>query len=449
MTGREKIFSLLSPIVKKSPADQTETVIINGQAGLTRYANSTIHQNVFEVNSKIYFRVALGKKIGVAATNVLSKDGLKKALGDAITIAKNQRETADFQGLPDKLPYKKLKTHFKKTANLTPLQRAEIIKKIFEKAAKHNLTVAGAFSTGESEIAVINSNGVACYQPVTSANISMTAMSDNSSGYADDLARNVDDLDFDQLAETAIRKCLDSKDPQELQPGEYTVILEPKAVAELLEWMNYIGFGAKSFQDGTSFLSGKIGQKIMGGNVSIYDDGNDDQSMAFPFDFEGVPKKKVFFVQNGLAKGVVYDTLTCVKDKTKTTGHALTPDTAERALGLNLFIKGGDTNLKKMVESADRGILVTRFHYINGLIDTNNAVMTGMTRDGTFYLENGKVKHGIKNLRFTESMLKAFSNVEQLSRQRKLIASWWSDVGCITVPAMKVNRFRFTGKTSF
>ena len=449
MTGKEKIFSLLSPIVKKSPTDQTEAVVINGQAGLTRYANSTIHQNVFEANSKIYFRVALGKKIGVAATNVLSKDGLKKALEDAITIAKNQRETTDFQGLPGKLPYKKLKTHFKKTANFTPRQRAEIIKEIFEKAAKRNLTVAGAFSTGESEIAVLNSRGVACYQPVSSASINMTAMSDNSSGYADTLARNVDQLDFEQLVETAIQKCLDSKNPQELQPGEYTVILEPKAVAELLEWMNYIGFGAKSFQDGTSFLSGKVGQKIMGENVSIYDDGNDGQSMAFPFDFEGVPKKKVFFVQKGVAKGVVYDTLTCVKDKTKTTGHALTQDTAERALGLNLFVKGGDSNLKKMVESTERGILVTRFHYINGLIDTNNAVMTGMTRDGTFYLEQGKVKHGIKNLRFTESMLKAFSNVEQLSRQRKLISSWWSDVGCITVPAMKVNNFRFTGKTSF
>jgi predicted Zn-dependent protease len=449
MTAKDKIFSLLDPIIKKSPADQTEAVVINGQAGLTRYANSTVHQNVFEVNSRIYFRVALGKKIGVAATNILSKEGLKKALEDATTIAKNQRETSDFKGLPGKSPYKKMRTYFKKTASFSPRQRAEIIKTIFEKAGKYNLTVAGAFSTGESEITVINSNGVACYQPVTSANISMTAMSDNSSGYADGLARNVDDLDFDQLAETAIRKCLDSKDPQELQPGEYTVILEPKAVAELLEWMNYIGFGAKSFQDGTSFLSGKIGQKIMGGNVSIYDDGNDDQSMAFPFDFEGVPKKKVFFVRNGVAKGVVYDTLTCVKDKTKTTGHALTPDTAERALGLNLFVKGGDSNLKKMVGATERGILITRFHYINGLIDTNNAVMTGMTRDGTFYLENGTVKHGIKNLRFTESMLKAFSNVEQLSRQRKLISSWWSDVGCITVPAMKVNNFRFTGKTSF
>ena len=449
MTGKEKFFSLINPIIKKSPADQTEAVVINSQAGLTRYANSTIHQNVFEVNSKIYFRVALGKKIGVASTNLLDKESMKRALEDAITIAKNQKETPDFTGLPGKSSYKKLKTYSKKTANFTPLQRAQEIKKIFEMAAKRNFTVAGAFSTGESELAILNSNGVACYQPVSSAYINITAMSDNSSGYADGLSRNVVDLDIESLTETAIQKCLDSKNPQALEPGEYTVILEPKAIAELLEWMNYIGFGAKSYQDGTSFLSGKVGRKIMGENVSIYDDGNDDMSMAFPFDFEGMPKKKIFFVQKGVAKGVVYDSITANKDKTKSTGHALTPDSPDRALALNLFIKAGDSNLKKMVESTERGILITRFHYINGLIDTNNAVMTGMTRDGTFYVEKGKVRHGIKNLRFTESMLKAFSNVEQLSRQRKLISSWWSDIGCICVPAMKINNFRFTGKTDF
>lgn len=449
MIGREKIFSLFAPIIKKSPADQTEAVVINSQAGLTRYANSTIHQNVHEVNSKVYFRVALGKKLGVSATNVLTKESLKKTLEDAITIARNQRENPDFSGLSEKASYKKLKTYSKKTANFTPLGRAQMVKKIFDMADKHRLTIAGAFSTGESEVAVLNGNGAACYQPVSSAYINISAMSDNSSGYADGLCRNVDDLEIEGLAQTAIQKCLDSKNPRDCEPGEYSVILEPKAVAEILEWMNYIGFGAKAFQDGTSFLSGKIGRKIMGENVSIYDDGNDDFSMAFPFDFEGVPKKKVFLVQNGVAKAVVYDSLTANHDKTKSTGHALTPDSPDRALALNLFIKAGDSSLKKMIESTDRGILVTRFHYINGLIDTNNAVLTGMTRDGTFYVEEGRVKYGIKNLRFTESMLKAFSNVEQLSRQRKLIASWWNDIGCITAPTLKIKNFRFTGKTDF
>ena len=449
MIGKEKISSLLAPLIIKSPADQTEAVIINGQTGLTRYANSVIHQNVFEVNSRVYFRVALGKKLGVASTNAMTKDGLKQALENAMEIARTQRETSDFQGLPAKGKYAKVKTHFKKTAGFTPAQRAEAVKLVFDRAGKHGLNVAGSFSTGESEVAVLNSNGVFCYQPMTTASINMITLGENSSGYADGLSRDVSQLDIKEMAEVAIRKCLDSKNPKPFEPGEYTVILEPKAVSELLEWMNYIGFGAKTFLDGTSFLSGRIGKKVMGENISIYDDGNDDSTLACPFDFEGVPKKKVFLVQKGEAKGVVYDSLMAVRGKTKSTGHALTPDSSERSLPLNLFVAGGDSNPDKMIETTQRGLLVTRFHYINGLIDTPNALMTGMTRDGTFYIEDGKIKHGIKNLRFTDSMLRAFSNTEQMSRQKKPQASWWSDVGCITVPAMKIKSFRFTGKTDF
>ena len=449
MIGKDKIFSLLQPIIKKSPADQTEAVLINGSGGVSRYANSTIHQNMFETNSKVYFRVALGKKIGVASCNSLVKESLNSALNKAMEIAKNQKENPLFTGLPKKQAYKKVKTYNKKTANFTPLQRAKEIKKIFDKAAKYNFDVAGALSTGDAEIAVLNSNGVACYQPTSSAGINIVVMSDTSSGYSDGLSRDVDDIDTEKLAEIAIQKCLDSKNPQGLEPGEYDVVLEPTAVAALLEWMDYIGFGAKSFQEGTSFLSGRIGQKIMDEKVTFYDDGNDDKSLAFPFDFEGVPKQKVNLIEKGIAKGVVYDSLTANQDHTQSTGHALTPDSSDRALALNLFLKNGDSNVKKMIESTERGILVTRFHYINGLLDTNNALLTGMTRDGTFYIESGKAKHGIKNLRFTESMLRAFSNVVQLSKDRKLVASWSTDVGCIATPAVLIKNFRFTGKTEF
>lgn len=196
-------------------------------------------------------------------------------------------------------------------------------------------------------------------------------------------------------------------------------------------------------------MSNRIGQKIMGENVTVYDDGNDQSAIAFPFDFEGVPKQKVTLIEKGVAKGVVYDSITAHKDKVKSTGHALTPDSAEGALALNLFIEAGNSSGDKMIESVERGLLVTRFHYINGLLDTTNALLTGMTRDGTFWIENGKVKHGVKNLRFTESMLKAFSNAVQISKERKIVNSWWGDVGCVVAPAMWIKNFKFTGKTEF
>jgi len=449
MIGKDRIHTTLSSILKGSGADQTEAVFIGSESGLTRFANSFIHQNVSETNSKTYFRAILGKKIGVAVTNSFKRDDLKKALENAIEIARNQRENPDFTTLPSKQKYTKVRTHFKRTAAFTPAQRASEVKKIFDRAAKHNLTVAGSFATGESEVAVINSSGVKCYQPLAAATINVVVMSDNSSGYAEDLNRDVSQINVEDLAEIAIQKCLDSRDPKGLDPGEYDVILEHTAVANLLEWMNYIGFGSKSFQEKTSFLADRIGQKIMGDNVSIYDDGNDDSAIAFPFDFEGVARKKVSLIQKGVAKGVVYDSITANKGKVKSTGHGLPPDEAEGALCLNLFVKAGNSSKSKMVESCERGLLITRFHYINGLLDTRNALMTGMTRDGTFWIENGKIQHGVKNLRFTESMLKAFSNVEHISRDRKIVNSWWEDLGCIVCPSMLIKNFKFTGKTEF
>ncbi len=449
MIGKDNILNLLNTILKKSKADQTEAVYIGGENGLTRFANSAIHQNVSERNGRVYFRAVLGKKIGVASTNSFIKEDLEKTLGNATEIARNQKENPDFPGLPTKQEFTKLDTYFEKTARFSPTQRAEAAKKIFDKTKTLHLTAAGSFSTGDSEIAVVNTNGVACYQPLTSAYINLIVMGDNSSGFSDQLSRDVDKIEVDNLAEIAIRKCEGSKDPKDLDPGEYQVILEPSAVAALVEWMNYIGFGSKPFQEGTSFLSNRIGQKIMAENVTMYDDGTEESGIAFPFDFEGVPKQKVMLIEGGMAKGVVYDSISAHREGKKSTGHAFPPGNAEGTFAMNIFITGGDSSLDKMIESVKRGILVTRFHYINGLLDTTNALLTGMTRDGTFWVEDGKIKHGIKNLRFTESMLKAFSNVSQISQERKVVASWWDDVGCIVAPAMLIDNFKFTGKTEF
>lgn len=449
MIGKEKIFETLNSALKKSQGDQAEALLISGENGLTRYANSFIHQNVSEHNTKAIFRVALGKKIGICSTNSFKKDDLLKTLSSAYRIASHQRENHDFPGFPLKQKLTKVKTFFKKTADFSPKQRAEIVKKICDKATSHNLNVAGSFSTSQSEIAVLNTNGVHAYQPFTSASINLVVMSDNSSGYAEDMNRDVTQIDFEGLTETAIQKCLDSKNPKQIEPGEYDVILEPTAVGNLFEWLSIIGLGAKQYQEGTSFLCDKMGKKVMGDNFTLTDDGINENGLPFPFDFEGFPKKKVVLIEKGIAKNLVYDSQTAYKDKVKSTGHALPPPSTEGPVPLNLFVKAGDSSLQKMIESLERGLLVTRFHYINGYLDTKNALMTGMTRDGTFWIEKGKIKHGVKNLRFTESMLKAFSNISQISRQRRIAIPWWGDIGAIVAPAMLIRNFMFTGKTEF
>lgn len=450
MIGKEKLFGRLEKILAGSHADETDIVFVGTESGLTRYANSAIHQNVFENNSIIYFRSVLGNRIGVARTNSLVAADLKKSLQDSYEIAQNQPENPDFPGLPKPAKYQKMNTFDDTTAGFSPRDRAKVVKKVISWADRNGFTMAGALSTMSGEIAVLNSKGIRAYQPITSASINMIAMSDTSSGYAAGTSRRVGDIDIDMLTRRAVDKCEGSQHPRSIEPGDYEVILEPAAVGALLEWINYIGFGYKSFQEKTSFLAGKIGKKITADAITIYDDGLNSKSIAFPFDFEGVPKKKVVFVDKGVARGVVYDRIGAVKDKTKSTGHAQTPDqTGQGAFALNLFMTPGTTAREKMIEKVRKGILITRFHYINGFIDTPNAVLTGMTRDGTFLIENGEVVGGIKNLRFTDAMMRSFKTVKAISKEAELINSWWDAVGCISAPTLHLGSFRFTGKTEF
>jgi predicted Zn-dependent protease len=450
MIGKEKLFSDFEKVVKGCRADDVEIAFIRTSSGLTRYANSYIHQNVNEDNAQILFRAVNGQKIGVASTNSLVMADLKATLKNAIEIAKYQKDNKNFPGLPGPESYPEIDTYFESTASFSPKDRAREVKKIFVRANRRKFTAAGAYATGEGEIAIFNTRGVRCYQAVTSASINIIAMSDSSSGYSSGLSRKVEDIDTAALAEVAVEKAFVGKKPKPLEAGDYEVILEPAAVAALFEWVNIIGFGSKAYNDKTSFLSDKIGQKVMSDSITIYDDAYDTSAVAMPFDFEGVPKKKVFFVENGIGKGVVFDRLSGKKAGMPSTGHALTANQhGEGAIAFNIFIGSGDKSREEMIASVKKGVLVTRFHYINGFIDTPKAVLTGMTRDGAYLIEDGQIKYGVKNMRFTDSVLRCFSTVKGISRDRQLISSWWDSIGCIAAPTIHLGSFKFTGTTDF
>ncbi len=450
MIGKKKLIATLTKVLVKSKASDTEIVFAGTESGMTRYANSEVHQNMYEKNSKILFKSVVGKKIGVASTNSLIMADLVKTLNDSYEIALTQPDNPNYPGLAGKAKYKTLKTFDNKTAKFTPKDRVLIVKKMIAISDKKNFDLAGAFSTSTGEIAVVNSKGVRAYQPYTAASVNIIAMSDTSSGYAAGTGRKVSDIKFEKLAKRAVEKCDVAQNPISIEPGTYEVILEPEAFASLLEWMNYIGFGSKSVEQQTSFLAGKFGKKVTSDQITIVDDALDTTSVAFPFDFEGVPKKRIPIIQKGVAKGTVYDRMAGKKAKKKSTGHALTPDEAsDGAIPLNLVISGGKAKRDDMISKVKKGILVTRFHYINGFIDTPNAVLTGMTRDGTFLIENGKIVGGIKNMRFTDRMLDSFKTTVAVSKERDLVASWWSAVGCIKAPTIHLKKFKFTGKTEF
>lgn len=447
MIGEEKALEILKQLLSAVEVEQAEAVLLGKASGLTRFANSTIHQNVFEKDTVILLRVAKGKKIGVARSNLTDSESLKKLARRAAEIADSQRPNPNFESFVYSPRAQKVEAYFEETAHCSPVRRAENVKMVVAEADKLGFLAAGSHSTSVNEIAYANSLGTTQYHRFTSAYMNTVVMSPTSSGYADFSTLNIADLDARKIGEKATRICADSQNPREIPEGKYDVVILSNAVDEIMNWLSYIGFGAETFQEGRSFMSGRIGERIMGENISIWDDGLDPKGIPMPFDFEGVPKQRVNLIEKGIAKNVVYSTITAQKEGKKSTGHALPPGEEIAALPINIFFGSGEHTVEEMIESLERGLVVTRFHYINGLLDTRRALFTGMTRDGTFYVENGKIKYPVKNLRFTDSMLDAFSNVEMISKEaRPHLSSWY---GANVVPALKIKDFNFSGKTEF
>jgi predicted Zn-dependent protease len=245
-----------------------------------------------------------------------------------------------------------------------------------------------------------------------------------------------------------VNKALRSSNPTDIVPGSYTVILEEDAVADMLFTLGYLGFGALAVQEGRSFMGGRFGDQITGENISIWDDGHDPRGLMLPFDFEGVPKQRVVLINRGIAEGVVYDSFTASREEGKvSTGHSLPAPNTFGPYPMHLFMAPGQSTKEDMLASTERGIWVTRFHYTNP-VHPIKTVLTGMTRDGTFLIEEGRITRPLTNLRFNQSILEAFGQAEMLGSELKLVKSdWGSTAAC--VPAAKLHSFRFTGGTEF
>jgi predicted Zn-dependent protease len=254
-------------------------------------------------------------------------------------------------------------------------------------------------------------------------------------------------LDVASLVKEAIGKASRGA-PTQIEPGEYEVILEPYAVSELLSFLGFLGFHALSVQEGRSFLCNQFGQKVVGSQVTIFDDGLDPAGLQIPFDFEGVPKRRVVFFEEGVGKEVTYDSFTGNREGKESTGHGLIAPNTEGPIPVNLFMKGGESSLEEMVRSVRKGIYVTRFHYTN-VVEPMKAVLTGMTRDGTFLIEEGEVKMPVKNMRFTESVLRALSQVSAVSKERRICSEGTvysrRFITGVVAPAIKVDGFNFSG----
>jgi PmbA protein len=449
---------------KYSTADEVEAYFYGGHSALTRFANNIIHQNVAEQNYGVSVRTACGGRTARASTNKLDDESLKRVVSASESLAKVQQPDSDLLPVPnpqerDAANSSKMNPpsrHFAETAAITPQDRAAGVKKIVSAAARHKLTTAGIFSSSESIECIFNSRGLADWHTQTSAEISITMLAKDSSGWQKANSPDVHNLDPVALADIAVRKAVDSASPCEVPAGKYTVILEPAAVLDIVGFM-FWDFGGQALLDERSFLNNRVGSQLFGENINIRDDAAHPLQSGAPFDGEGMRRQRVPLVEKGIVKSVAYARGTAAKMKKSElrsksgpiapTGHGflLPNEMGEMPVNIVFGEPVNPQSVDQMIASTDRGILVTRLWYIRE-VDPYEKILTGMTRDGTFLIENGKLAGGLRNFRFNESLIHMLSNVEAMGIPVRASGEESFDM---VVPAMKVRDFNFTEVTKF
>jgi PmbA protein len=442
-----EIESVTREALEHADGSEAEVIVGASESATTRFSESSISQNVSRRDLAITVRVLKGKCTARVTTNDAGSEGLARAFATARDLIEYQRESPDVMPLPSRGAVQPNPAYEASTAEVGAQVRAEAVLRAVAACKEAGLRAAGVCSSGWSAVGIGNTTGLVVSHKDTSATFSISAQSDDSSGWAEASSRDFREIDVDALASVAIEKAQASRKAQSIEPGRYVVVLEPAAVADLLQFMAWFGFGGLGFAEGRTFMAGKLGQKLFGQNITIKDDAFHPQQRGMPFDFEGLPRRPVTLVEDGVAKAVVHDRVTARRLKTETTGHALPQPSTEGPFPLNLILCPGNATRDEMIASTERGILVTRFHYTN-LVEPIELVLTGMTRDGTFLIEKGKVARPLKNLRFTQSIVEALRNVEQISADEKTMLSDWGP-GAYTAPALKIRQFNFSSGTGF
>ena len=423
-------------------ADGVEVLFMHEWGGLTRFAGSRIHQSTWLEDIAVRVRVVRGGRIAVAATNAFSPEGARAAARSALEMASVVSPDPLFPGLAPPQPVPEAAELDEATAACTPERRAEGVAELIARCGR-GLSAAGAFETLASEVALANSQGQFCWAPLTRASLSTIVTGpDGGSGFAESIARRVDGIDPAGVGGRAADKAERSRSPAPIEPGRYTVVLEPAAVATLVGFLGWLGFGGREYIEGRSCLSGRAGERVAAPQVSIYDDGTSPETIGLPFDFEGTPKRRVDLIERGVFRDAVYDLRTARQAGTESTGHALPPPNPDGPFPLNLFLAPGEASLQGMIAATERGLLVTRFHYTN-VVHPTRSVITGMTRDGTFLIERGEIARPVRNLRFTQSILEALERTVAVGRQTELASEFF--LSASRVPALQIEGFAFTG----
>ncbi|HEV8697740.1 MAG TPA: TldD/PmbA family protein [Candidatus Limnocylindrales bacterium] len=427
----------------RAGATEAEALVIAEDAALTRFANSQIHQNVAETNVTINLRFVVGKRVGVASSDRTDDEGLDRLAEHAAAIAHVVEELEDWAGLPEPTTVDDVDgAYAAATASASPELRADGVRTVIAAADAASVNAYGSFSTSTETTAVANSKGVRVGATRTAAQLLTVSMGPNGgTGYAEQAAVDATTIDAKAVGGQAAEKARATANAVAIDAGDYPVVLEEYAVVDLLDMLGYLGFSALAVQEGRSFF--EEGRRIGSDLVSIVDDGHDPAGFPMGFDYEGVAKRRVTLLDHGVCGAVVHDAQTAARAGVESTGHGLPAPNPWGPFPLNMLMTAGDSTREELIGGLDRGLLVTRFHYTNP-VHPKLAIITGMTRDGTFLVEDGRIVGPVRNLRFTQSYLEALDCTVAVARDRKTLKGF---LGGVVVPALRLDGWTFTGTT--
>ena len=442
--GPEEFRRVADGALSVAGADDIEVLLMHEWGGLTRFANSEIHQSIAREDTGLRVRVVKAGHIGVAASNDATPEGAAAATRSALEMAKIVAADPMWPGLAPAAAVPDVDRFFEGTAAASPEMRADAVAELIGRCAP-GCSAAGAYETIAFELGLANSEGQFCWAPSTQASLTTVVNGpDGGSGFAEIFSSSTEVIDPGAIGQAASDKAVASASPRSLEAGTYTVVLEPAATATLVGFLAFMGFAGRAYLEGRSCFDGREGEQVAAPSISIWDDGADPRTLGAPFDFEGVPRERVDLIKDGVFMDAVYDLRTGKQAGRPSTGHGLPAPNPEWPFPLNLFMEEGDATLDDMIKSTQRGVLVTRFHYSN-IVNPIESSITGMTRDGTFLIERGEIVGPVMNFRFTQSIIDALTNVSLVGRKAELASEFFFSSS--RVPALKIEEFHFSGRS--
>jgi predicted Zn-dependent protease len=456
LNGEQALAQLCVDSLRAAGEGEVEVYATSRDRGFARFAVGELGQHMQLTEPLAIVRVAHGSRIAEASTTRLDQEAIVAAIHEAARAARLVPETAGFAGFAgaDEPAGVDPPRFAASTAQATADERVDRLAPVLDQVNRAGLVSAGLLETRTCRIAIATTRGLARAHASTAATFKVWALetpgAGGAAGYGGAIHKDLGALDLAAETERAIRTCTMSKDPGSLDAGAYDVVMEPPAVAELVEWLATITFGCPEIEQGTSPFAGRMGERLTGESITIDEDPLDasDQGFGPPFDREGVWHSRVPLLERGVARGVLYDRVYASRAGVRSTGSSLLLEGGSSVSACAVHLAPGTAaSVDELIAGVDRGVYVCRLHYVNGLLEPRRAVMTGLTRDGCFLIEKGKIARAVGNLRFTDSLLEGLARCDGMTRARKAIPTWWSDAGATVVPAIRMRAFRFNGKS--